>query len=301
MSDHVYIAGIAMTQFGIHRDQSVKSLTRTAVNEPLDDAGAQLDRVDIAFFGNRGQGVLEGQHCVPGQIALREMGRERAGVVNVENGCATGSTAFAMAVAQVRAGAADVALAVGVEKMNVGSRADALKVFDGAYDVSEPAALEETLVALGGSDVEGGQGDRSVFMDIYAAMTRAHMRLFGTTQEQLAHVSSKNHGHAVHNPKAHFRKAMTVEEVLARRPLGYPLTVPMCSPITDGAAAAIVCNDAGRRRLPSQTPVEVPPSPARSCGDRALDGYARPFSPLRGTGGDGLGEEEGGVNARLGG
>ncbi len=280
MSDHVYIAGIAMTQFGIHRDQSVKSLTRTAVNDALDDAGGKLDSVEIAFFGNMGQGVLEGQHSVPGQIALRDMGMERAGVVNVENACATGSTAFAMAVAQVRAGTADVALAVGVEKMNVGTRADALKVFDGAYDVSEPAALEETLVALGGSDVDRGQGDRSVFMDIYAAMTRAHMRLFGTTQEQLAQVSSKNHGHAVHNPKAHFRKAMTVEEVLAGRPLGYPLTVPMCSPITDGAAAAIVCNDAGLQRLATETPITVLASLVGSSVDRALDDYERHITRL---------------------
>src|SRR5260370_30505312 len=117
-------------------------------------------------------------------------------------------------------------------------------------------------------------------MDIYAAMTRAHMRLFGTAEEQLAHVASQSDGHGVHNPKAHFRKAMTVEEVLAGRPLGYPLTVPMCSPITDGAAAAVVCNDAGLQRLASQTPIKVLASLVGSSVDRALDDYERHITPL---------------------
>ncbi|MCL3818596.1 thiolase family protein [Aeromicrobium wangtongii] len=275
MPQHASIAGIAMTAFGIHRDETVKSLTRQAVQGALEDAGAGLDDIEIAFFGNMGQGVLEGQHSVPGQIALREMGLQRAGVVNVENACATGSSAFAMAVTHVNAGMADIALAVGVEKMNVGTRADSLRVFDGAYDVSRPAELEKTLIDLGGVGADAGEGDRSIFMDIYGAMTRAHMSTFGTTQAQLAVVSSKNHGHAVHNSKAHFRTAMTVDQVLAGRALGFPLTVPMCSPITDGAAAAIVCSPEGLARLTGADPVRVLSSVIGSGVDRALDDYER--------------------------
>lgn len=276
----VHVAGIAMTDFGLHRDTSVKALTSAAVGAALDDAGADLRDVEIAFFGNMGQGVLEGQHSVPGQVALRAMGLERAGVVNVENACATGSTAFAMAAGQVRGGMADIALAVGVEKMNVGERADSLRVFDGAYDVSEPDELQQTLSDLGGNDVDPGTGQRSIFMDIYGAMTRAHMRLFGTTQEHLAQVASKNHVHSVHNPKAHYRRAMSVEQVLAGRALAYPLTVPMCSPITDGAAAAVLCSDAGLRRLQAAVPVKVLASVVGSGVDRRMHDYEQHITRL---------------------
>jgi len=89
----------------------------------------------------------------------------------------------------------------------------------------------------------------SVFMDIYAAMGRMHMREYGTTQRQFAAVSAKNHAHSVHNPLAQYREAYTVEQVLTAAPITYPLTLPMCSPISDGAAAAIVCSEAGLARL----------------------------------------------------
>lgn len=280
MSATVYVAGVGMTPFGIHRGASVKSLTRDAVTAALADAGGSLDQMQMAFFGNMGQGVLEGQYSVPGQMALRDMGWQRGGVVNVENACATAATAFALAVTQVQAGAVDIALAVGVEKMNVGERADALKVFDGAYDVSDTEGLQQTLIDLGGEEVDPGAGERSIFMDIYGAMTRAHMRLFGTTQRQLALVSAKNHEHAVDNPRAHFRKAMSVEDVLAGRPLAYPLTVPMCSPITDGAAAAVVCNEAGLARLREASPVRVLAAVLGTGVDRGLDDYDRHITHL---------------------
>ncbi len=280
MSATVYVAGVGMTPFGIHRGASVKSLTRDAVTAALADAGGSLDQMQMAFFGNMGQGVLEGQYSVPGQMALRDMGWQRGGVVNVENACATAATAFALAVTQVQAGAVDIALAVGVEKMNVGERADALKVFDGAYDVSDTEGLQQTLTDLGGEEVDPGAGERSIFMDIYGAMTRAHMRLFGTTQRQLALVSAKNHEHAVDNPRAHFRKAMSVEDVLAGRPLAYPLTVPMCSPITDGAAAAVVCNEAGLARLREASPVRVLAAVLGTGVDRGLDDYDRHITHL---------------------
>ncbi len=86
-------------------------------------------------------------------------------------------------------------------------------------------------------------------MDIYAAMGRMHMREYGTTQRQFAAVSAKNHAHSVHNPLAQYREAYTVEQVLTAAPITYPLTLPMCSPISDGAAAAIVCSEAGLARL----------------------------------------------------
>lgn len=273
MTEPIYVAGVGMTPFGVHPELSVKDLTQAAVSDALVDAGAQLTDVQSAYFGNMGQGVLEGQHSIRGQIALRSMGLERAGVVNVENACATGATALNLAVNEVRSGAVDISLAIGVEKMNVGDRAQALTVFDGAFDVSDPEGLEETLAALGGTSHHTGTGERSIFMDIYAAMTRAHMEAFGTTQRQLAVVASKNHGHAVDNERARFRTAMSPQEISAARPLGYPLTVPMCSPITDGGAAALVCNEAGLRRLASAAPVRVLASVIGSGIDRELNDY----------------------------
>ena len=89
----------------------------------------------------------------------------------------------------------------------------------------------------------------SVFMDVYAAFCRHHMATFGTTQRQMAAVSAKNHGHSVHNPRSQYRRSFSVEEVLAARPVVWPLTVPMCSPVSDGAAAALVCSRAFAERL----------------------------------------------------
>lgn len=249
MAEPVWIVGVGMTPFGRHTGRGVRDLTAEAVSEALADAGLERGDIGAAFFGNTTQGALEGQLMVGGQIALRAMGFERIPVFNVENACATGATALHLAVGQVRAGAADIALAVGVEKMNVADRDRAMAVFEGAYDVSDPDGLSATLTALGGEVDDTGAGRRSVFMDIYAALARAHMNTFGTTQRQIAAVAEKNHRHATHNDKAHHRTPLTVEEILAARPLAFPLTVPMCAPITDGAAAVVVCGQRGLRRL----------------------------------------------------
>jgi acetyl-CoA acetyltransferase len=86
-------------------------------------------------------------------------------------------------------------------------------------------------------------------MDVYAAFARFHMKRFGTTQRQLAAVAAKNHTHSVHNPLSQYRKPFTTEEVLAAAPITYPLTVPMCSPVSDGAAAVVVGTAAALKRL----------------------------------------------------
>jgi acetyl-CoA acetyltransferase len=245
-----------MTRFGVRPEASVKDLTREAVTEALADAGAELGAVQAAYFGNTCQDVLEGQVVVAGQMALRSMGFERIPVVNVENACATGATALHQAIMHVRSGAADVVLAVGAEKLSIGDKRKALGVFDGGMDVSDPEGVRALLTELGGELPDDGK-PRSVFMDYYAALAQAHMDAFGTTQKQLAVISEKNHAHAVHNPLAHFREEMSAADILAARPVVGPLTVPMCAPLTDGAAAAIVCNAAGLRRLGAQHPIRV--------------------------------------------
>ena len=249
----IFIAGVGMTPFGRHLASSVQDLTRQAVQAALQDAGCALDQLQAAYFANATQGHMEGQHMVRGQLALRAMGVQGIPIVNVENACASASTALHLAVQQVQSGCADIVLAVGAEKMVSQDKARMFAAFDGAWDVHDTAASQARLLAMGQgvTPPEGSQSPRpySVFMDIYAAMGRMHMREFGSTQQQFAAVAAKNHAHSVHNPLAQFREAFSVAQVLAAPPISYPLTLPMCSPVSDGAAAAIVCNAAGLKRL----------------------------------------------------
>jgi len=253
MGSEVYIAGVGMTSFGKHLDTSVKQLTRVAVEDALADAGCDGRQLQGAFFGNSTQGHMEGQHMIRGQLALRAMGIDRIAVINVENACASASTAFHLAVNYVKAGAADIVLAVGAEKMFSTDKARTFRAFDGAWDVHDTENGKRRLLEMGHGIVppEGSVSTKpySVFMDIYASMGRMHMREFGTTQRQFAAVSSKNHGHSVHNPLAQYQQAYSIEEILAAPPITYPLTLPMCSPVSDGAAAAIVCSEAGLELL----------------------------------------------------
>ena len=273
----VWIVGVGMTPFGVRPDASVKDLTQQAVSQALADAGIQRGDVQAAYFGSTCQGVLEGQIVVAGQIALRSMGFERIPMVNVENACATGATALHQAVMHVRSGAADVALAVGVEKLNVGDKEKSLEVFDGGVDVNDPVGLRETLKELGGAAPDT-ERSHSLFMDVYAALARAHMAAFGTTQLQLAVIAEKNHAHAVHNPLAHFRTPLSVKDILAARPVAGPLTVPMCAPLTDGAAAAIVCNAHGLSRLRDAHPIRLRANVLRTGTARRLDAWDRSVS-----------------------
>jgi acetyl-CoA acetyltransferase len=255
----VWVAGVGMTPFGQHLDHTNGSLARWAVREALQDAGqgSTTASVDVAFYATATHGFLQGQAMISGQIALRAMGMGGIPVHNVENACASGSSALSLAATHVRAGEADVALAVGAEKMHVDDPDRTMALFDTGYDVSDPGTLARTLEQLGGELDEPQLGRRSIFMDIYAAMARNHMRLYGTTQEQIAAVAAKNHAHAVDNPRAYYRRTMSVQEVLAARGLSFPLTVPMCAPVTDGAAAVVLCSDAGLRRLGAQRPVQL--------------------------------------------
>lgn len=249
----VYVAGIGMTPTGKFLDRSIKQLTADAVTATLADAGLTIADIQAAYFSNATQGVLEGQTMVRGQIALRPLGIEGIPVYNLENACASASSAFNLAVQAVRAGEVEVALAVGAEKMFCADKAKMFSVFDGAWDLQDIEGNKTTLLAMG-RGIEPPEGSTSkapysLFMDIYAAFGRFHMREFGTTQRQFAAVAAKNHGHSAHNPLAQYRNTYTVEQVLAAAPITYPLTLPMCAPISDGAAAVIVCSEAALARL----------------------------------------------------
>ena len=250
--EDVYVVGVGMTPFGRMLDKDIKAMTKEAVNAALVDAGLDATELQAAYFANASQGHMEKQHMVRGQIALRSMGIGQIPVVNVENACASGSSALNLAVNFLKAGEGDIALAVGAEKMFSKDRELMFGAFDGAWDVSRKDEIGKRLMKLGeGVDAPPGTtSDKpySVFMDVYAAFSRYHMARFGTTQRQIAAVAAKNHRHSVENPLSQFRNSYSIDEVLSAPPITYPLTLPMCSPVSDGAAAVVLATEDGLRR-----------------------------------------------------
>lgn len=272
---NIYIAGISMTRFGPRPDATIKSMSREAVAAALADANATAADIEAAYFANVAQDVIEDQVTIAGQVALNACGITGIPVANVENACASGSTAVWLGVNQLKAGSADIVLALGAEKLVFEDKllaARSMKAFEGGVDVTQMNETQERLAALGrGIEQQGGSGHRSFFMDIYANLAKAHMNAFGTTQQQMAVVASKNHQHSTMNDKCHYNKPMTVEEVLAGRPLAYPLTVPMCSPFSDGAAAVVLVNDAGLKKLGADRAIRLMACELASATDRAWD------------------------------
>lgn len=249
----VYVAGVGMTVFGRHPASSLQDLSGAAIDAALRDAGLPAEAVQTAFYAGVTNGALQGQTSICGPITLRRAGLQGIPVFTVENACASGSSAFHLAVQAIRSGNCEIALALGAEKMNVPDKTKMFGVFDGGWDVTSIEENKAMLLALG-AGIEpppGSISERpySVFMDVYAAFSRQHMRRYGTTQRQIAAVAAKNHQHSVHNPLSQYREPMTIEQVLAAPPITYPLTLPMCSPISDGAAAVIVCAASALRRL----------------------------------------------------
>lgn len=254
----VYVVGVGMTVFGRHPDKSVYDLASEAIESALADAGASKADIGAAYYSGTTNGFLQGQSCIPGPIALRRAGIQGIPVYSVENACASGSSAFNLAVQSIEAGTCEIAIAVGAEKMNTGDKAKMFAVFDAGWDVSSVEDNKSTLLQLGAgiTPPPGTVSERpySVFMDVYAAFCRGHMRQFGTTQRQIAAVAAKNHQHSVLNPLSQYRHTMTIDEVLAAPPITYPLTLPMCAPISDGAAAVLVCSEDGLVRLRDAAP-----------------------------------------------
>jgi len=276
MRFNAIIAGVGMTPFGKHLDTGLKALGAQAVQAALADAGIDAGAVQAAYVGNAAAGLVTGQECIRGQVILRSIGIGGIPVVNVENACASASTALNQACAMVSAGYYDVVLALGVEKLYHTDKRKSFSAFSGAVDVEVVSALLEALrQSASQSGAEGGGAGagekRSMFMDIYAAAARAHMERYGTTVEQFAAVASKNSYHGSLNPRAQFRDVLSVGDVLAAPMIAAPLTRPMCSPIGDGGAAAIVVSAQKAKQLGVRQPVRVVTSVLHSGWDHGGD------------------------------
>src|SRR5260221_6975622 len=243
----VRVVGAGMTRFGKYLDCGLRDPAEEAVRNAVQDAGLDIQEIHAAYVSNSVAGLITGQETIRGQVMLRHSGLMGIPIVNVENACASASTAFQLAWMAVASGMYDCALALGVEKLSDPDKAKSLRAFNSAVDVSELAEIEKRL---GRSSEEAS--DRSLFMDLYLSMLNSgasdsQEAVGGITREQMALVSVKNHYHGSLNPYAQYREAVTLEQVLQRRRVVGPLTVLMCSPLGDGAAAVLLASDAFAR------------------------------------------------------
>jgi acetyl-CoA acetyltransferase len=228
VTQEVSIVGVGMTTMD-RRDLTPEALAREAVRDALADAGLAASDIGLVVMANALGGRLCDQGCIRGQTWLRDAGLGNAGVVNVDNSCAGGSSAMHVAVMGARAGQSPV-LVVGVEKMWTGSREQTIAGIEDGLPADERTQLRATI--------ENDAG--SVLMGLNAQWVRHQIDVLGTTIHQIAAAAAKARRCAARNPLAQFRKPVTVEEVLAAPVVAGSLTRLMCSSFTDGAAAAVL-------------------------------------------------------------
>jgi acetyl-CoA acetyltransferase len=271
----VKIIGVGLTPFGRFPGRSLKDLAREACQNVFFDSAISPMDLQAAFVANAMAGIITGQECIRGQVMLRPLGIGDIPVINVENACASSSSAMLLAWMAISSGQYDTVLVLGVEKLYHQDRARSYQAIAASMDLEQ---IESWLTVKQDDQtytvVRPGQEhtkDRSVFMDFYAMAARMHMATYGTTVEQLAALACKNHFHGSLNPYARYRKAYTEEEILRSPLVSYPLTRLMCSPIGDGGAAAILCSADYARARGKKDAVTVAAVALGSGVDRQLD------------------------------
>lgn len=271
----VFIIGVGMTRFARHLDLSVRDLAVRGGELALKDADIGMGEIQSLFFSNSNWGYFSAQQSIRGQVAFRDFGLTGIPVTNVENACASGSTALQMAWLNVASGLDECSLAAGAEKIYCEDKAKMFKSFWGGVDVEQfhrhAAEWRKHIHELEDGDLDGAGEKRSPFMDIYSMACRRHMKKYGTTQEQLAVIAAKNHFHGSLNPNAQFQNEMGVARILESPVVTWPLTIPMCAPVGDGGSAAIVCSKSFLKKLPRARPVKILASVLGSGTDRTLD------------------------------
>jgi len=230
MSD-VYILGVDMIKFGRFPDRTVPSLGAEAALLALDDAGLTIKGMEALYCGNLGQ-----SSGMVGQRILQEIGQTGMPVVNCANACATGATAFREAWTSIKAGLYDVVLAVGVEQMGKGLL--------GGTGAGKGIPKEGLL----------GSGTMPA---VFAEAGMEHARKYGTTFEQFAKISVKNHHHSTMNPKAMYQIETPLEDVMNAEMISYPNSKLMCSVNVDGSAAAVLVSEKKAKELGMERVVKV--------------------------------------------
>lgn len=220
----VYILGVGMTKFGKYPEVWVEELGKEACKAAIRDSGVRREEIQVGYCSHSFQGRVTGQRI------LKDMGLTGIPIINVENACAGGGTAFHEAWMSIAGGFYNIGIALGVEKMAKG------------------------LIPPNVEDLEGLLG--RTYPGRFAMMAQRHMYEYHITREQLGLVSVKNHRNGSLNPYAHYQKPLSLDEVFKSRMVSDPLTLLQCCPVTDGAAAAVLCSKdiAGRYR---DQPIEV--------------------------------------------
>ncbi len=205
MSTRVYVMGVGMTPFGRQPDETVRSLATRATDTALRDAGLTTGDIELVVFANAAQGVLTGQEMIRGQAAFHGYGFNGVAILNVENACASASTAFQVAANAVASGAVDVALAVGSEVLTHEDKSRTMATFSCAVDLEAMSGMREQVERSLLHRVPGVDGSQqSALMDLYAETARRFLERGGATIRDAAQVAVKNRAHAALNPLAQF-------------------------------------------------------------------------------------------------
>ncbi len=220
MNREVAVIGVGMGKWGELWERSLRDIFIESALQAIDDAG--VEQIDSLIVGCMSSGLFVGQEHLAALLS-DYLGAGPISAARVESACASGALALKMGFLEIASGMSDIVLVGGVEKMtDVGT--------DEATFALSTAADQEYEVFQG-----------ITFPGLYGMMARAHMERYGTTREQLAQVAVKNHAHGALNPLAQFPQKISVDDVLNSVKIADPLRILDCSPITDGAAAVVLC------------------------------------------------------------
>ncbi|MEE9610709.1 MAG: thiolase family protein [Desulfatiglandales bacterium] len=233
----VFIIGVGMTKIGKFPEITTTDMARKAYVDAIKDSGISPKQIEAAVIGHVRQA---GQGAILGQRIMREVGVTGIPILNVENICASGSSAIWCAYNFIAAGQFDLAVVIGVEQLSI---------------------LGKGVIPPRQEDLEGVQG--MTLPSYFAMVAKRHMHEYGTTIEQLARVSIKNHKNGSLNPYAQFQEEITFEEICQSPMVADPLTVLHCCPTGDGAAAAIICSENIAKRYSSK-PIKIAASVLKS-------------------------------------
>jgi acetyl-CoA acyltransferase len=242
--DSVLIAGAGMTRFA-KSPLTLRELAAQAVSAALEDAGVAVEQIEAAYVGNAVAGLVTGQEMIRGQVMLRPIGVQGIPIFNVENACASSSSALHLAWQSVASGQHEVALCLGAEKLTHEDKTVGMAAIGTAVDVE---------LRVERAEARAGDSPRSLFMDIYADMARDYMARSGASVNDFAAVVVKNQHNGGLNPRAQYGRDLSIEQVLSSRVVVEPLTLLMCSPISDGAAAVVLVSERAAGRLGARGP-----------------------------------------------
>jgi len=236
---NVAVIGIGSSKFGARNDVTISELAFEAVRPCLEDAGLAAGDIQFVALGSVGSGAWY-EELLPAVVVSEYCGMTRAGLVRCEAACASGSAAFFTAYSAIASGQADIAMAMGVEKMR---------------EIDSATAME--WIGRAGYYLWEFHNFGVTFPAYYALYANAHMAKYGTTEEDMALVAVKNHKYGSMNPIAHLQNKVTVDDVLNSMVIASPLKLFDCCPLTDGASALVLASEEKVRELKIDTPVWI--------------------------------------------